>query len=258
LKIDVTYPTTAITDVSSLLTVVRQIAKRSPSAEVWFRGVQDANGQLVPSIGRKHWFAGRPKYFEPDDEARLLSQFRRFARQFEGRVLDEWEAIFLARHHGLPVRLMDWTANPLVALFMACEHEHESEPANGCIWALVPRAGRAAGLDILNGSARPLDVPGIRLIHPMMVSPRMNVQAGMFTIQDDVTTPLNQYGEVHEDDLDVAELIGYQVPGEQKAARLQELNDIGINRRTLFPDYDGLVKGLVADEILRAHADALT
>lgn len=251
----------AIMGVPNLMTTVREIASQSPTGQVWFRGVKDVTThKLVPSIGREHWFAGRQITFDRDGEERLLRRFRRFARQYEGRVLDEWETLFLARHHGLPVRLMDWTANPLVALYMACEHHKnsgDSDLPNGCIWVLVPRENPAGPLEALDANDNPLDVCGVRLIDPMIVSPRMNVQGGIFTIQRDPWTSLDAYDEVPDDELDVAELIGYQVLGCHKAPRLKELNDLGINRRTLFPDYDGLAAGLVAEELLRRHASEL-
>jgi hypothetical protein len=117
----------AIMGVPNLMTECRKVANESPAGQVWFRGIQDVTKhRLVPSIGRQHWFGGRSVTFDAEAERDLFCRFRRFARQFEGRTLDEWEAMFLARHHGLPVRLMDWTANPLVAFYLACEHENQT------------------------------------------------------------------------------------------------------------------------------------
>ena len=60
----------------------------------------------------------------------LLSRFRRRAYEFLGtgpRCPGSFR-IIIARHHGLPVRLLDWTANPLVALYFAAHFRQEQEP----------------------------------------------------------------------------------------------------------------------------------
>lgn len=183
-----------INGIPNLMSRLRKLSDASPTGEVWFRGVQDLEKhRLLPSIGRDHWFAGKSVTFDKNREAALLRRFQRFARQFSGRTLDEWEAMFLARHHGLPVRLMDWTANPLVALYMACEH-NESDPPHGCMWVLVPRANTR--LDVLSGTVSPFGVQGVKLVDPMIVSPRIGVQGGIFTIHGDPWNPLDEYEHI--------------------------------------------------------------
>src|ERR1700722_2804494 len=93
-----------------------------PKDGPWYaRGQHDEHLGVVPTIARKMQFAG--KYvdsFTLEQERELLHRFRRHTYEHRGRVLDKWEAMFLARHHGLPVRLLDWTTNPLVSLYWAC------------------------------------------------------------------------------------------------------------------------------------------
>ena len=59
---------------------------------------------------------------------------RRGVAVLPSRPSDDWEFLAVARHHGLPTRLLDWTENPLAALFFALE-----EPSSGdsAVWCYV-------------------------------------------------------------------------------------------------------------------------
>lgn len=79
---------------------------------IYFRGqeYEDENGKdlhLIPSIGQNHNFTGKRWEFDAVSERNLLHRFCRYAYTESKRAMGEWEALFLARHHGLPTRLLD-------------------------------------------------------------------------------------------------------------------------------------------------------
>src|SRR5262249_9056498 len=103
----------------------------------WFRGEPlSAKTPLLPVLFRepgKH------------DENRLLQQFRMKAPSLGLGVIpprdhtDQW--LFLARHVGLPTRLLDWTEGLLVALlFAVCDSRGEPRQAEdgAVVWMLDP------------------------------------------------------------------------------------------------------------------------
>jgi hypothetical protein len=82
----------------------------------------------------------------------------------EDNVL-QWRVMALARHFGLPTRFLDFTANPLVALFFAvCEHENE----DGVVWGVryekrlkVWEVGK--GTNLPQGKISPLELSYLML-----------------------------------------------------------------------------------------------
>lgn len=242
-----------IRSLQELLDRIRRARDESPTGAVWLRGISNECHRLIPSVGRQNHFAGRTMNFDAALEQRMLHRFRRHAFEFFGRMLTEWGALFVARHHGLPVRLLDWTADPMAALYFACEFSSAEGLPNSKIWFLIPNGNLAQHLDAFAESPSPLDVKGIKLVYPMAVAARINAQSGLFTIQADPWTPLGEidvsaYDEI---DVDVTRLTEFGVPAPCRAQLLKELNDLQVTRRTLFPDLDGLSAGMINAEILR-------
>lgn len=220
----------------------------------YFRGHRDDHAQrLVPAIGREFNYAGHRLIFGSTQERRLLQRFRRHAYKHYNRVLTEWEALFLARHHELPVRLLDWSTNPVVALYFASTHEGAGGLTDGSVWAIKQRQGDPHEVDVFNQSVSPLEIKGIKLIHPFYPTPRLTEQSGVFTLHEDPWADLDSLaGRSYPDEqMDIERLKKWVIPAERKQGVIHELERLAINTRTLFPDLDGLARGLWQSEVLR-------
>src|SRR5436853_611853 len=70
-----------------------------------------------------------------DHEQHLLSSFRKYAVTREVYGDSMWNWLSLAKHHGLPTRLLDWTYSPYVAMHFAT-HDTRDFEEDGAIWCV--------------------------------------------------------------------------------------------------------------------------
>ena len=256
----------AVKSVEQFLEEIRQFVGHGDFG-CYFRGEPGASHSLQPSIGRAHHFLGKSLIFTPRQERNLLHRFRRHAYEFFHRVPSDWESLFLARHYGMPTRLLDWTSNPLVALhFASCfERDLTEYPddrgaaqrirvnVDGSVWAIQRRGNEDGDLDVF-GKTPPLEVKGIKLVYPFYPTRRMTAQSGIFTIHGDPWANVVKCARKRfpEKDLDIRRLKRWLIPHRHKASIVVALERMAINSRTLFPDLDGLAKGLWQSEIIRS------
>ncbi len=190
-------------------------------AHFLYRGHSEEFWGLEPVIDRvKHGPLTRL-----DHERRMFLEFRRRAAAFLTTMpTNDWEFLALARHHGLPTRLLDWTENPLAALFFAVEGPSEGD---GAVWTYLYIG---LGKPLPEASPDPFSVKHLYLYQPPHLHPRIAVQSSLFTVH-----PENWK---HDADPWSGSLTKVVIPHRERPRVRHELFRLGIHRAALFPDLD--------------------
>jgi len=187
-----------------------------------FRGLSSVDYELKPSIGLCQPI-GHDSHAAM--EKKMFTLFKESSLPFlTYRPQNDWEWLALARHHGLPTRLMDWTYNPLVAAFFAVEKECDDDSVIYAFW----------GCSTLNNfSSNPFEIKTPVRCRPPHVTSRIAAQAAIFTAH-----PNPEQAFSHKSMSRI--IIEKNVKGNLK----KTLNKYGVSRRHLFPGLDGLAAEL--------------
>lgn len=223
-----------------------------------FRGQSNATWTLEPSLLRSTG-GGVSGSGMLSEEERLLREFDRERHLHWNGALpaSRRESWALMQHHGVPTRLLDWTASLWVALYFAVVDNPE---ANGALFVVNAReleqiAQRKLGAPDRDGLLEALDAAMTEpdadpLIYPFPAeqsSQRSSAQQGYFTLCMNVGA--DHYQVIKSESKDA---IRVPIPAQAKPPFLNELRMMGVNGQSLFPGPDGFGRSLREATAIRA------
>lgn len=229
---------------------------------LWFRGVGKSSYTLSPSIHRHPDVNNSDKLFSY--EKKLLTRFKeRSVPYLQHRLEDKWELLFLMQHYGMPTRLLDWTENPLIALFFALSSAKKNDTGifenDAAVWIMSPskwnqtvfahQSYQGSALSpsdtMINNSYSP--ETNTQYINELPVailgihnSPRIVAQRGSFSLFGKSLLPMEDiYINNHLPDNTIKKLI---IPAAHIAPLLEKLLWMGMSDSVVYPDLEGLAR----------------
>ncbi|RYY26158.1 MAG: FRG domain-containing protein [Sphingomonadales bacterium] len=253
-------------------------AARESGGQLWFRGHRSTNYLLTPGLYRSTRpirnglgmpvppdFVGHSSatvYAYPNFQAMLL-EFKRFAaphlQAMSRPPSDEFEWIFLMQHYGVRTRLLDWTTDPLIALYFATlgDGPGGKDAANAAIYAMDPASvnKKTVGIDgvislnthswdhYLEPNTTEADFP--ICVAPAHIDPRVIAQSSVFTLHGALLRRLDDYDPLKPH---IAEL---EIDAKAIPAIREELELLGYDRARVFPELSS-----IAERVLRVGEQA--
>lgn len=210
---------------------------------IMFRGQVESSWELLPSIVR---YANngtiREQYSSiTETEDHLVDLFKAYATPYKDYLeMGTAKVLVHAQHFGLPTRLLDWTTNYLKALYFAVD-DPRYDSVDGIVYGFFPK----------NWNSRTRYTPSDQVLTSFIPEPlneRLAAQEGCFVFfplpNDSFSVlPMNKTN-YPEDIEDFANAI---ISAKHKKKIRMELNELGINHRTIYPGLDGVTKSIKSE-----------
>lgn len=196
-----------------------------------FRG-QNQDFRLIPKLARKK----EAHNFDKTEKSLIEEIRRRGDNLIKKGTFDDWELLVYVQHFGLATRLLDWTTNPLIALWFACQSENEKDNA----YVYILRYTEYNLVDIKRDKS-PFKINKTRIFKPNLNNERIIAQNGWFTVhsnknKDNRIVPLDEENDFKD------QIWQIEIPAQHKPEILGKLNILGLNHETVYPGIDGTCK----------------
>lgn len=241
-----------------------------------YRGHGNKEYKLMPSLFRDVHMVRNERIY-----------LREFMRQMpnECNSLQFFDILCKAQHYGVPTRLLDFTLNPLVALFFACSssknnakdgelvaltmyplHYQDDIKVNTQMhyifkfkkqmeWNTSDSSRLFRSLQSDNNVVDDLTIEGIEatlrtkdaiLVKPNLTNDRVSVQKGVFAL---FNTPLteNGFSAPIDSSFHTESVYRAQIPCRYKKNILKDLDLLGMNEAYIFPNLQNGLRAIVDD-----------
>lgn len=238
---------------------------------LWYRGLPNIEFTLLPKVFRGQLFDTGNQDEIYANEKEIFQCFCREAKSYIHNASNDDYLSWLsyAQHFNAPTRLLDFTSNPLVALYFAT---NDLVSKDACVWIINIAKYNSEIIKIAKKYIDKKDVtiaylkdnllntvfgdlkeenPYANLmpisINPFYIDNRMSAQCSKFLLWGNVPFCLERSLQ-HKDYVDLDNynedsfVLRIKISSKDKKRILEQLDKVGINEKTLFPGLDGVGK----------------
>lgn len=199
---------------------------------------QRSGWDLTPTMSR---LKPREAQSLVDVERLLLDGFKLASLPYLERMpTDDWDWLATAQHHGLPTRLLDWTSNPMAALWFAVRNAPIGN-ASGLVSVFAPDRDELVDRA---GSVTPWNIPRTMFFRPPHLNARIVAQAGWFSVHK-YNRKTGRFSRLGNLPAFKTRIRSISVPPTSFSSIREDLDRMGVNEASLFPGLDGISQHLV-------------
>lgn len=216
-------------DIYSVCSFIDKVMSNTENGvDMIYRGHSSCAYELKPSVGRLDGYTKDSK----DLEMNLFSEFKKRYRPYTKEYPEtDLELLFMAQHYGVPTRLLDWTFNPLIALFFASAPNNNND---GKVYSIELRKPfDVEELEDLSISIKNiLNIDRCKYVVPYYTDIRYFNQKSIFLM---CNHPEKKFTFAEKGTV-------YIIKNEAKSQIRKELAILGVDESFVFPTLDSLGK----------------